>query len=165
MMTVHPDQAETNYKHSHMTFRACVKLPLYVDGVDTRINTQMLKPPHDLLFHLEALENVINPDIGTLKNEKVKTALRYTYLGGTTTTALKNEFDTFRKIYYDKYNQVIINQSVNEFYTRFLFKIYALPQEVELPLDIAVTLFNNLRPDVREFLISEGVKVPQILST
>ena len=59
----------------------------------------------------------------------------------------------------------MINQSVNDFYTRFLFKVYALPQEVGFLLDIAATLFNNLRPDVREFLILEGVQVLQILPT
>ena len=50
---------------------------------------------------------------------------------------------------------------VNEFYTRFVFKIDALPQELGLPLDIAATFFNNLSPDVRKFLMSEGVQVPQ----
>ena len=59
----------------------------------------------------------------------------------------------------------MINQSVNEFYTRFLFKIDALPQEVGFLLDIAATFFNNLRPDVRVFLISEWVQVPQKLPT
>ena len=54
----------------------------------------------------------------------------------------------------------MVNQSVNEFYTRFLFKIDALAQDVAFPLDIAVTFFKNLSPEVREFLISEGVQVP-----
>ena len=83
----------------------------------------------------------------------VKTVLKDTYLGGITPTALKNEFATFRKIYYDKENQVMINQSVNEFYTRFLFKIDALPQELGFPLDINTTFFKNLSPDVRELFI------------
>ena len=52
---------------------------------------------------------------------------------------------------------------VNEFYTRFLFKIGAHRQEVGFLLDIAATFFNNLSPDVREFLILEGVQVPQRL--
>ena len=68
-------------------------------------------------------------------------------------------------MYYDKESQVMINQSVNEFYTRFLFKIDAIPQEVGFPLDIAAKFFNNLRPAVREFLISEGVQVPQTSPT
>ena len=55
----------------------------------------------------------------------------------------------------------MMNQSVNEFYTRYLFKIDSLPQEVVLTLEISTTFFNNLSPDVREFLISEGVQVPQ----
>ena len=70
-----------------------------------------------------------------------------------------------RKMYHDKDNQVIINQPVNELYTRFLFKIDALPQELGFPLDIAATLFNNLSPDVRDILISEGVQVNQKLPT
>ena len=32
-------------------------------------------------------------------------------------------------------------------------------------MDIAAALFNNFSPDVKEFLISEGVQVPQILPT
>ena len=59
----------------------------------------------------------------------------------------------------------MINQSVNEFYSRSLFKIDTLPHEVGFPLDIDTTLFIKLSPDVREFLISEGVQVPQILTT
>ena len=47
----------------------------------------------------------------------------------------------------------MINQSVNEFYTRFLFKIDALPQELGFPLDINTTFFKNLSPDVRELFI------------
>ena len=43
----------------------------------------------------------------------------------------------------------MINQSVNEFYTRFLFKIYAIPQDAAFPLDIAARLFNNLSPDIK----------------
>ena len=91
----------------------------------------------------------------------VKKYLWDIYLGGTTPTALQNEVATSRKFYYEKENQVMINQSVNEFYTGFLFKIDALPQEVGFSLDIATTLFNNLSPDVREFLISEGVQIPR----
>ena len=79
----------------------------------------------------------------------VKTALRDTYLVGTTPKALKSEVSTCRKIYYDRDTRVMVNQSVNEFYTRFLFKIDALPQDVSLPLDIAENLFKNLSPDVR----------------
>ena len=61
MMTLHPYQADPNLKHSLMTFRACVKLLIYVDGIYTSINTQMLKTSHGLLVHLEALDNVIKP--------------------------------------------------------------------------------------------------------
>ena len=71
-----------------------------------------------------------------------------------TTISLKNEVSTCQKVYYDKETRVMVNQSVNEFYTRFLFKIDAIPQEVALPLGISATFFNNLSPKVREFLIS-----------
>ena len=57
----------------------------------------------------------------------------------------------------------MIHQSVNDFYTRFLLKIVALPQEVEFLLDISATFFNDFSPDVRYLLIPEGVQVPQRL--
>ena len=125
-----------------MTCRACIQLPLDVYGIDTSINTQMLKNPHDLLVHSAALENGRNPDIGTLKKEKGyilsefctdsfkekflrnvnevlfemgKKSLKDTYLGGTTPTSLQNEVSTCWKMYYEKDNQVMINKSVNEF--------------------------------------------------
>ena len=60
----------------------------------------------------------------------VKTVLKYTYIGGKNPTELKNEVATCRKMYDDKENQVTINQSVNDFFTRLPLKIYALPQEV-----------------------------------
>ena len=83
----------------------------------------------------------------------VKSSLKDTYLGGTTPTALQNEVAILRKIYYDKENQVMSNQLVNYFYTRLLFKIDVLSQEVVFLLDISTTFFNNLRPDDRNFLI------------
>ena len=43
----------------------------------------------------------------------------------------------------------MVNQSVKEFYTWFLFKMYALSQYVAFPLDVAATFFNNLSPEVR----------------
>ena len=72
-----------------------------------------------------------------------------TYLGGTTPTELQNDVSTWRKMYYNKENWVMFNQWVNSFYTRFLFKIDALPQDVVLPLYTNATLFNNLSPEVR----------------
>ena len=59
----------------------------------------------------------------------------------------------------------MVNQSLNKFYTRFLFKIDALTQDVTLPLDIAATFFNNLIPDVRELLIPGGVQPPTRMPT
>ena len=70
VMAVHPYQAEPIYKHSCMTSRACVQLPLDVDGIDASINSQIMKTPNDLLGHLAALDNGRNPYIGTLKKEK-----------------------------------------------------------------------------------------------
>ena len=54
---------------------------------------------------------------------------------------------------YDIEPRFMVNWSVNEFYTRFLFKVDALPQDVIFSLVIYATFFNNLSPDVREFLI------------
>ena len=83
----------------------------------------------------------------------VKTALKDTYLGGKTPTALQNEVSTFRKTYYDRETRVMVNRSVNEFYTRFLFKMDEPQQDSALQLDIAATFFNNLSPNVIELLI------------
>ena len=52
-------------------------------------------------------------------------------------------------MYYDRETQVMVNQSVNDFYTHFLSKIDAFSQDVVFPLDISATFFNNLSPDVR----------------
>ena len=87
--------------------------------------------------------------------ETVKIVLKDVYFGGTTPTELQNEVSICPKMYYDRETRVMVNQSVNEFYTRFLFKIDSLPQDVAFPLDIAATFFKNFSPDVREFLISE----------
>ena len=70
MMTVHTDQADPKCNHSCMTCRACIKLPLYVDGIDSSIDTQILEKYHILLVHLAALDNGRNPDIGTLKKDR-----------------------------------------------------------------------------------------------
>ena len=47
----------------------------------------------------------------------------------------------------------------------FLFKIDLLTQYVALPLEIVSTFLNNLIPEVRELLISEGFQVPPRPST
>ena len=67
IMTVHPYQAGPNYKHISITCRACIQLPLYVNGINISIDTQMLQNPNYLPVHLVDLENGRNPDIGTLK--------------------------------------------------------------------------------------------------
>ena len=84
----------------------------------------------------------------------VKSALKGTYLVWTTPTAIKNEESTCRKIYHDKDTRVMVNQLVNKFYTRLLFDIDALTQDVDLLLDINATLFNNLITDVIKLFIS-----------
>ena len=43
----------------------------------------------------------------------------------------------------------MVNNPVNEFYTRSLFKVVSLPQDVAFPLDIYAIFFNALSPDVR----------------
>ena len=59
----------------------------------------------------------------------------------------------------------MVNQLVNEFYNQFLFKMDALLQEIVFTLDIVVTFFKILRPDVRELLISEGAHITPRLPT
>ena len=53
----------------------------------------------------------------------------------------------------------------SELHYAFLFAVASSKVKYEgvdgaFPLDIAANFFNNLGPDVREFLISEGVQVP-----
>ena len=81
--------------------------------------------------------------------EMIKTGLKDTYLRGITPTELKNEVSTFHKTYYGRDNQVMIDNSVNVLYTRFLFKIDAPPQYSVSFLDITATLFKTLIPEVR----------------
>ena len=47
----------------------------------------------------------------------------------------------------------MVDHSVNEFYTWFLFKIDALPQDVTFTLDIAAIFFNNLSPKCCNIII------------
>ena len=54
-----------------MPCRACVNIPLYLDGIDARIDTQIQKNPHTILVHLEDFYNGRKQDIGTLKKERV----------------------------------------------------------------------------------------------
>ena len=61
MVMVHPYQIDQKCKHSRMTCRACVQLPLDVDEIDASINIQRLKTLRDLLVHLADLENRRKP--------------------------------------------------------------------------------------------------------
>ena len=70
MMTIHPDQADTYCKHSHMNCSTCVKLLLDVYKIDASIDTQMLKTLHIILVHLVALENGRNPGIDTIDKDR-----------------------------------------------------------------------------------------------
>ena len=45
----------------------------------------------------------------------VEKYLKYTYIGRTTPTALKNKVSKFRKIHYDKKTRDMVNPLVNEF--------------------------------------------------
>ena len=67
MMTVQPDQDDQNFNNNRMTCKAHVKLPLDVDRLDDRIDTQMQKKSQDIIVHLDYLEYRINQDIGTPK--------------------------------------------------------------------------------------------------
>ena len=67
MMTFHPDKADTKFKHSRITCRVCVQLPLDAYGIDASIDNQMMKTPHDLLVNLADLDYGKNTCIGTLK--------------------------------------------------------------------------------------------------
>ena len=67
MVTVHPYKANPNYKHSQMTCRAYIQLPLYVDGINYSIDTQMMKTPYILLLRLKDLDNGRKLYIVTLK--------------------------------------------------------------------------------------------------
>ena len=95
----------------------------------------------------------------------VKKALKDTYLGGKTPKALQNEVFKCRIMYYDKEARVMVNQSVNDFYTWFLFKMDALPHNIMFPFEIAATFFNNLILDIRELLASEAFHIHPRLST
>ena len=68
-MMVHPYQVDPNFNNSFMDCRSFVQLPLYVEGIDSSINTNIMKNPHILLFHLAALENGRKPYIGTIKKK------------------------------------------------------------------------------------------------
>ena len=87
--------------------------------------------------------------------------LKDIYMQGTTATALKNEVSTFWKFYYDKDTWFIVNQSVNEFYIRFLFKVYSLQQYVLFPLDIAENSSTTLVPKWNSYWYQKGSRFPQ----
>ena len=57
-----------------MNCRACIKLPIDVDGTDASVDTQIMTPPYILLVHLVDLDHIRNTDIVTLKKEKGDTS-------------------------------------------------------------------------------------------
>ena len=138
------------------------------------------QPPHNILDHLSYLENGRKPDIYTIEKQRgdvfseccaerskerllwhancvlfirLNAYLKYASLGGFNTTALENKMYKYHQVYYYKETQVKVNQSVNIFYTRLLFKIDAIPQDEVFLLDIAANIINNLSTDVRELLV------------
>ena len=68
-MMVCPNQADTKFNYSRMACRACVQLPLVVDGIYSRIDSQILLKCI-LIVHLAALDNRRKPDIGTLTKDR-----------------------------------------------------------------------------------------------
>ena len=74
----------------------------------------------------------------------LKIALKNIYIGGGTTASQLNEVATCQKFYYDKETQFIVNQSVNKFYTWFLFKIDVRPQGAQFLLEISATFLTTL---------------------
>ena len=76
-------------------------------------------------FCKEILKEKFLRYVNEVLSEMVKKALKDTYLGGKTPKALQNEVFKCRIMYYDKEARVMVNQSVNDFYTWFFFKIYA----------------------------------------
>ena len=66
-MMIQPYQVDPKCKQSHMPCQDFVQLTLYIDEIDARIDTQILKTTHHLLFHLLDLEYGENLDIGTPK--------------------------------------------------------------------------------------------------
>ena len=64
------------------------------------------------MLHRE-LQRKIPKYVNEFLFEMVKTNLKDTYLVVTTPTALQNDVATFRQIYYDQEDQVMVNRSVN----------------------------------------------------
>ena len=52
VMTVHPDQSDTKFKHDHMACRAYIQLPLYV--------------------HFSIISHIINAQSGEINNSSFK---------------------------------------------------------------------------------------------
>ena len=74
---------------------------------------------------------------------RVKAYFKDKYMGVTTPIALQNEVSEFWKMYYDKETLGMVNQSVNNFHTRLLLNIDALPQDEVFPLDISENFFKK----------------------
>ena len=60
----------------------------------------------------------------------------------------------------------MFHQLVNEFYSRFLFKLDKIPQDIHsITFGHRRTFFNEFSTKVRKLLISEGVQVPPRIPT
>ena len=53
-----------------MTCRACVKLPLYGNGIDCSIYSQIINRTHNILVRLLDFGNDRTSDVGILKKER-----------------------------------------------------------------------------------------------
>ena len=69
------------------------------------------------------------------------------------------------EMYYDKETLVIFNKLVNDFYSRFLFKIDSLSQDVLFLFSLMIFFSNNSIPEVLQFLISKWVQVITMQTT
>ena len=69
------------------------------------------------------------------------------------------------EMYYDKETLVIFNKLVNDFYSRFLFNIDSLSQDVLFLFSLMIFFSNNSIPEVLQFLISKWVQVITMQTT
>ena len=69
------------------------------------------------------------------------------------------------EMYYDKETLVMFNKLVNDFYSRFLFKIDSLSQDVLFLFSLMIFFPNNSIPEVLQFLISKWVQVITMQTT
>ena len=125
---------------------------------DMIVIIKKLKSPHILLFHFQnAVPKYLQKipmlfQLSTTLNGNNN--LKEYIFGRNNSHRSVNKISKCRKFYYDKETPVMVYNRVNEFYICFLFKIDTLPQDVVFTLDISVTFFKKLSPNVIKLLIS-----------